>query len=80
MTDDGVSYKEIPRLEDWLSIPEAALELGVSKQMVHKMINTLDVFDYERDVRKVGDKPMYLVRESAVKALKKSRDGVNVEE
>lgn len=77
MTDDGVSYTEIPRLEDWLSIPEAAFELGVSKQMIHKMIHSLKVFNSDRDVRKVGEKPMYLVRESAVEALKKSRSGLS---
>lgn len=80
MTDDGVSYLEIPRLEGWLSVPEAAFALGVSKQMIHKMIHSLNVFNCERDVRKVGDKPMYLVRESAVEALRKSRDGAITEQ
>ena len=72
MTDDGVSYQEIQKLEGWLSIPEAAYELGLSKQMIHKMISN-DIFNIIDDVRKIGEKPMYIVRESAVAALKKSR-------
>lgn len=79
MTDEGISYTEIPRLEDWLSIPEAADKLGVSKQMIHKMIHSLNVFDLTKDVRKIGEKPMYILREAAVESLKESRRGTSTE-
>lgn len=73
MTDDGVSYEEIPKLEGWLSVPEAAFKLGVSKQMIHKMVHTLNLFDKTKDVRRLGEKPMYILREEAVVALKERR-------
>lgn len=75
MTDDG--YSEVPRLEGWLTFPEAADELGVTKQMVHKMaFGSKPVL---RIVRRVGDKPIYVVDEKEVLALKKRRQELEQE-
>lgn len=71
--DDGNSRSEIPKLEGWLSFPEAAEELGLSKQMVHKMVFVLGIFDIAKDVRSIGEKPIYVVRESKVLDLKEKR-------
>lgn len=65
-------YSEIPRLEGWLTFPEAGEILDVTKQMVHKM-----AFGRRRlllTVRRVGDKPIYVVKEEEVLALKLRRE------
>lgn len=71
--DEGFSRTEIPKLKDWMTFPEAARALGISKQMIHKMVFILDLFDVSEDVRKIGEKPIYVVRETAVLALKEER-------
>ncbi len=49
--------KEVPKLENWVTLPEAARLLNVSNQMVHKMVFELKFF---KTVRTVGDKPVYV--------------------
>lgn len=71
MTSDEGGYSEVPRLEGWLTFPEAGDRLNVSKQMIHKM-----AFGPKRlllTVRRVGDKPIYVVEEKEVNALVESR-------
>lgn len=71
MTDEGGYYK-VPRLEGWITFPEAADILHVTKQMVHKM-----AFGRKRlllTVRSIGDKPIYVVKEEEVRALHKRRE------
>lgn len=59
---------DAPKLEGWLTLPEVAAALGVTKQMVHKM-----EFD---TLRVVGDRAAYIVRESEVATirLRKEKD------
>lgn len=71
--DDGYSRSEVKRLEGWLSFPEAAEVLGVSKQMIHKMVFSSGLFNLETEVRSVGDRPIYVVDEKKVRALKATR-------
>lgn len=73
--DYEVSRMGVPKLEDWLTFPDAGRILGVSKQMIHKMVFTLGLFDVKNDIRSVGEKPIYVVREKAVLALKEKRGG-----
>lgn len=70
MTDDG-GYSEVPRLEGWITFPEAAEILSVTKQMIHKM--AFGPKPVLRIVRRVGDKPIYVVDETEVLTLKKRR-------
>lgn len=72
--DGGFSRTEIPELEGWLTFPQAGRVLKVSKQMIHKMVFALRLFDTSKDVRRVGDKPIYLVREQTILAHKKSKE------
>lgn len=72
MTSDEGGYYEVPRLEGWLTFPEAATVLDVTKQMVHKMAfgrNPLLT-----TVRRIGEKPIYVVEEKEVCALRKRRE------
>lgn len=64
---------EFKSLEGWLSVSDTASVLNVSRQAVHKMLNS-GIFAYE-DVRKIGSgiKPVYVIRELAVSDLSKSR-------
>lgn len=71
-SDEG-GYVSIPRLEGWLTFPEAGELLGVTKQMVHKLVFKSKVFDLRTDLRTVGDRPIYIVKEEKVRALKERR-------
>lgn len=72
MTSDEGDYYEVPRLEGWLTFPEAAAILDVSKQMVHKM--AFGRRPLLLTVRRVGDKPIYVVKEEEVRALHTRRE------
>lgn len=69
MSDEGSSY-EVPRLEGWLTFPEAGEVLGISKQMVHKLAFPASGKSAFSTVRAVGDRPMYLVKEEEVEEYK----------
>jgi hypothetical protein len=62
-------------LEGWMSIFEAMHVLGLRKQAIHKLLWELD-YDIFRpdDIRTVGDKPLYIIRTSAVYEVKEIRD------
>jgi len=66
-----VSVTAVKRLEGWMTVGEAADQLGYSKQGLHRLIfeSPNNPFDLERDVRGVGDKPLILLRDSAVFAV-----------
>ncbi len=71
--DNGVV--EIQRLAGWMSLHEAGVFLGIeSKQGMHRIVWDACEFDFDKDVRSVGERPIYVIRESAVKALKKRRE------
>ena len=67
-----MSRFDVPPLEGWTTISEAAELLGVTRQAVHKMI-----FDRKlKSVRRLGSvlKPIYVVRTAEVlKAVKPPR-------
>jgi len=65
--------KEVPKLENWVTLPEAARLLNVSNQMVHKMVFELKFF---KTVRTVGDKPVYVLptQDVITLALKRQAD------
>jgi hypothetical protein len=63
---------EVPRLEGWLTFPEAAGMPGVSNQGLHKMVFEARRFRVD-DVRAVGTRPTFLWRAAAVNAEKAVR-------
>jgi excisionase family DNA binding protein len=61
---------DVPRLEGFLTVPEVATLLAVSKQAVHKMIGDGRI----TGVVRVGEtRPVYLVKEAAVQAVLEAR-------
>lgn len=58
-----MSSFEVPKLEGWVTISEAAEILGISRQAVHKMVNSGKF----RSARKIGSsKPVFVVRAAEV--------------
>jgi len=60
---------EFQQLEGWTAVSDAASILSVSRQAVHKMLNS-GIFSSE-DVRKIGSglKPVYIIRTTVVQEL-----------
>lgn len=69
---------EVKRLEGWMTFRQIQESLGYkSSQGVYQLVFTSRVFD-AKDVRHIetAQQPLYLVRESAVKAYKVLREGL----
>lgn len=67
-----MSTKEIPLLQGWVTIPEAARRTGVSRQRAHQLVHAgTGVF---KDARRVGDSTVIVVPEDAVKEAEKKFD------
>jgi len=64
---------EIKRLEGWMTFGEAADELSLSRQRVHKMVWDEQEFASE-DIRAIGDRPLYVLRAEAVLAKRRERE------
>lgn len=59
---------DIPLLEGYMSFPDAAAFLNISKQAFHKLVFNADVFA-PSDLMRFGEKPAYGVHRSAVEKL-----------
>lgn len=70
------SVDTVKRLEGWLSFEEAGAELGYSKQGMHRLVfeSAHCPFNHDTDVRGVGGRPLMLLREEAVMAVKQRLD------
>lgn len=64
--------QDVQPLEGWLTTVEAGEALGTDKAAVYKMLFSGDVFDPEH-VRRVGDKPVYLIAAEAIAKLREQR-------
>jgi excisionase family DNA binding protein len=51
-------------LSDWITLGEAADDLGISREAVHRLVQRKTL-----SARRVGRRPIVLVRESKVRAL-----------
>lgn len=60
---------EVRPLEDYITLPEAAEVLNVSKQMVHKLVYG-GTF---KTVRAIGEKPLYVVKKSEARQVARRR-------
>lgn len=56
---------EIRRLEGWLTLVEAADILNITKQGMHRRVFETNMYNLD-DLRKIGSKPIYLIRMSVV--------------
>jgi hypothetical protein len=68
----------VPKLPGWITLSEAGKILGVSRWAVHKMCDREALKPGEKPVLNafyIGDpdRPVYLVREAEVSALKRNR-------
>ncbi len=65
---------EIPRLEGWWTLDEAGAHLGLTRNGMAFMVFSSQRFNFEHDVRVVGTQNVYLLRITAVEAVKSHRD------
>ena len=70
--------ESVTRLEGWMTFTEAGDLLGYTKQGFHRLVfySPNNPFDVTADVRGIGEKPIMLVREEAVRAEKGRRDRI----
>lgn len=76
---------EIPQLETWISLPDAAQILNVSRGGIYHLVFTAQVFNFQEDMRalhstdrvRAGRKTTYLVRRTAVEELARRRNPIN---
>lgn len=59
--------KRVPRLRGWVTSQEAATMLGISRSACHRLFQE----GRFRTMHAIGERPMHIVREEEVKALKK---------
>lgn len=62
--------KEVPRLEEWVTFPEAAKFLGLTKQALYRRVEMGTIA--QKDVRVVGSdsNPLYLLRITATAEMR----------
>lgn len=60
--------KDIPVLDVYMSFPDAAALLNISKQAFHKLVFSADAFA-PSELMQFGDKPAYGVSRAAVEKL-----------
>lgn len=79
---------EIKQLEGWVTFPDAAAILGMTRYGIGYIVWKARVFDFDNDIRVVGSGgaatggggKMFVIRQTALMAVKKSRDaGVRLE-
>lgn len=66
------SSEDLPELEGWITLPEAAQVLGVSRSMAHIM-----VFGTEQKIKtahRLGHKPLIVCREAEIRKMKEDKD------
>lgn len=61
---------DVPFLEGWTTLTEAAERLGVSKQAVHKMASEGKI----TTLRRIGRKPLYVMRDAELTRLEAARE------
>lgn len=61
----------LPELEGWLTFPEIAEYLGISRQRVHQLAESGVITSAHR----LGKRPTYIAREAEVKLLKNRKSG-----
>lgn len=67
----GITLKQ---LEDWVTMEEASGILEISRSGVAYLIFHIQVFDFDKDIRKLGKAEIVCVRRSALLKLKRERD------
>ena len=61
-----------PMLLEWMTVSQAAAELGLSRQAVNKMIDQRK-FKSVRTLSAEGTRPMYVIRSSEIKGMSRQR-------
>lgn len=70
------NLRDLPELEGWLLFPDAAVELGISRQRFHQLAEKDDppVIETARRIGRRGAR-YYVVRTAEVEDLKRRREG-----
>jgi excisionase family DNA binding protein len=66
-----VTTNEYPPMEGWLTIPEVAKTLGVTRQRAHQIIKSGGI----KGARTIGENAVIVVPEDAVKAYRDPEPG-----
>lgn len=64
-----IRMEDLPELEGWLTLPEAAKLLGLTRQRVYQMVQVGTL----KSVMKLGDKPTYIIRKAEIEPLVQAR-------
>jgi hypothetical protein len=62
--------RQLPELEGWVSFPDAAEEIGISRQRLFQLAEKTDPTVVETAVRIGKHRPVYVMREAEVAELK----------
>jgi hypothetical protein len=66
--------RQVPVLEGWITLPEAAEDLGISRARVHQMAQEEKL----TTVSQLGRRPVYIVREVEIRRIKEERQAGRV--
>lgn len=66
--------RQVPVLEGWITLPEAAEDLGISRARVHQMAQEEKL----TTVSQLGRRPVYIVREAEIRRIKEERQAGRV--
>lgn len=66
------SLSELPALEGWMTFPEAAAALGISRQRMHQLAELVreDGTPELETASRLGTRPVYVIRSAEVRARK----------
>jgi predicted DNA-binding transcriptional regulator AlpA len=62
---------ELPLFEGWITLPEAAKELGITRARAYQLVQEERITTAHR----LGGRPIYIVREAEIAQLKAGRSG-----
>lgn len=65
-----ISLSDVPEMEGWLTLPEAAAELGISRTRTADMVREGKITTCMR----LGRRPYFVVREVEIRQIKADRD------
>ncbi len=72
-----IAMSDLPELAGWLTVPEAADDLSLSRQRVYQMIEEGKI----KTCHRLGRRPVWIIREAEVRHMVEDKNrGAGVEE
>lgn len=66
--------RQLPELEGWVSFPDAAEEIGISRQRLFQLAEKESPVVIETAMRVGRNRPVYVMRQAEVDELKRRRE------